>query len=259
MRNTDFNSGLVNFLTRRLCRKPETHSELKKQFAAMMRRRCYWKVKKGNGRIPHPIFFKVNLDDAYILAMWRAKRIALSLPTTIWRAKRIDFSLPTSTTTFMRAKRRNFSIPTTTKSCGKGDVLITPLLIKFLLELFKKLYTKNKTFAVRFNSKESTMIMEFKLPERNVEITLINNVSRNSSTIVLYRVEMSKVPHCGIVFNAMGQSVPLLQFFYTTLVWSPFDYMMMYAGFCATSVTFFVKYRGAKKRKIDQLFLNSHG
>jgi len=255
MPNLDFNSGLVKKLTERLCRKSGT-------LAAMMRRRCcYLKGKKGNGRIPHPIFFKVNLDDAYMLAMWRAKCIARIYASSKLRAKWIDFSLPTSptSTTFVRAKRRNFSLPPTTKSCGKGDVLITPPLIKFLLERFKKLYTQNKTFAVQFNSKESTMIMEFKLPERNVKITMIDNVSRNSSTIVLYRVEMSKVPNCGIVFNVMGQSVPLLQFFYTTLVWSPFDYMMMYAGFCATSVTFFVKCRGAKKRKIDQLFLNSQG
>jgi hypothetical protein len=87
---------------------------------------------------------------------------------------------------------------------------------------------------------------------------MIDKNSRNSSTIFLYRIEMSKVLNCGIVFNVNGQSVPLLQFFYTPLVWSPFDYMMMYAGFCATSVTFFVKCR-ANKRKIDQLFLNSHG
>ena len=226
MPNLNLRSGIVDFLTSRMLdpRTIGSHQStlvsrsLRNNAHAMIARRVYLKRLRNaaaNHRIPHPIFGKKYLDLAGFSQIWRAKLLERVLSKMESRENRI----------------------------------VEPQQIKGLNQTVNAYCENGENFAIMFNSKDqdSSTIMEFIPCEKesmrmwDVVLHMINHGLGFHSKLTYYNLEKSEIPNCGIVFKRFGEKNPLIQFFYTKRVWTPFDeYTNIPAGFEVDSVEFFI-------------------
>jgi hypothetical protein len=224
MPNLHLRSRFVDFLTRRLV-DPRTigshqstlvYRSLRNNAHSMIASRDYLKRLRdaaAKHRIPHPIFGKKYLDLAGFSQIWRAKLLERVL----------------------------------SKMESRENRLVGPKQIKSLSQAVNAYCENGTNFAIMFKSKDqisSTIIMEFIPCEKErmgvVVLHMINHKIGFHSKLTYHNLEKSEIPNFGIIFKRIGVKNPLIQFFYTKRVWTPFDeYTNIPAGFEVDSVEFF--------------------
>lgn len=228
--NPDCKSGLIMFLSRRLCFFGNTVSVSRVKSAhKMMERRVYLKrlrkfIAGGHIQVPHPIFMKRFAINSQIVQVWRAKIVA----------------------NFMHSLEARNEVTA---------LQVSPKTIKELFNMFNEYVEQRKPFSLKFvGSCSKWIVMKFTFPpEIGSNLMLVtfqmledDGFSSNLHSFVLSR---TNTPNFGVELKLNGDNNPLVHFFYTDALkigFHPFNY----DKFSVQTVTFYESHdTGCKKKR----------
>jgi hypothetical protein len=190
----------------------------------MERRFFLERLRRANGKIPHPIFFKKGADFAQFVEIWRSRKIAEMIP-----------------------------------QMESGDsIYVSPNEIRWLRTKFDVLIKKGKPFALHFLANQESIMMKFE-PVTSDD----NNKTRLSVEIHKFNMKYcvcSSLPSLTVVptiKNSTGVELTMkdscikVGFFYDPKVLIPF--LQTYDYFRAQSVRFYTETSLMSSRKSNSL------